>query len=318
MSKKGTKRKKTSSAQTEPRSETIVCSDWGSLLETCQSPITARTVGSHKIWLVDGLLSSDECTQLLSRAEGHGFGKTHYEPSYRGNLRLTTKDASLAAAVWARLRPLVPQTLTLSRPDCEAESQALWWHHYPNAEGEWEAYGLNECWRLAKYRAGDRFLPHCDEAYTPQDELLDGAANACMRMSMISVTIYMNSGFDHGKTRFFLRDNWWEQLDGARTDGGGIQYHPKEHGASPDVAVVPVTGRCLLFQQPPGQCYYHDGEEVGSGCKYLFRSDVCCQVSIPGSLGYSLPYTSPVPANPEVLVSRPATTDYVPQAALTQ
>eukprot|EP00316_Scyphosphaera_apsteinii_P010015 CAMPEP_0119343922 /NCGR_PEP_ID=MMETSP1333-20130426/106705_1 /TAXON_ID=418940 /ORGANISM="Scyphosphaera apsteinii, Strain RCC1455" /LENGTH=248 /DNA_ID=CAMNT_0007356343 /DNA_START=18 /DNA_END=764 /DNA_ORIENTATION=+ len=233
-----------------------------------------RSVGSHKIWLVDGLLSSDECARLLSCAETHGFGFTNYEHSYRGNLRLTTTDTSLAEAVWARIQPLVPHTLTLRKPECEAESAAFWWDHYPYAEGEWEAYGLNECWRLAKYRTGDRFLCHCDEAYvasSPEEERrLDDVA----QMSMISLNIYMNGGFENGRTRFFLRDDWWQQLEPIRDDGGEIRYHAKENGAAPDVTVVPAAGRCLLFQQPPGQCYYHDGEELGSGCKYLFRSDV--------------------------------------------
>jgi len=61
---------------------------------------------------------------------------------------------------------------------------------------------------------------------------------------------------------------------GVRSDGGAVNYHAKESGPGPDIAVVPEAGRCLLFQQPPGQCYFHDGEELGSGCKYLFRSDV--------------------------------------------
>ena len=188
----------------KPRQETSVSSDWGSILEVRPAPITARTVGSDKIWLVDELLSKDECAQLISRAEAHGFGTTHYEHSYRGNLRLTTTDTSLAEAVWARLRAVVPPRLTLTKPEREADT--YWWDHYPDAEGEWEAYGLNECWRLAKYRAGDRFLCHCDEAYSPRAEAQSRDAEA--RMSMLSVNIYMNSGFEGGRTRFFLRDDW--------------------------------------------------------------------------------------------------------------
>ena len=188
----------------KPRQETSVSSDWGSILEVRPAPITARTVGSDKIWLVDELLSKDECAQLISRAEAHGFGTTHYEHSYRGNLRLTTTDTSLAEAVWARLRAVVPPRLTLTKPEREADT--YWWDHYPDAEGEWDPYGLNECWRLAKYRAGDRFLCHCDEAYSPRAEAQSRDAEA--RMSMLSVNIYMNSGFEGGRTRFFLRDDW--------------------------------------------------------------------------------------------------------------
>ena len=74
---------------------------------------------------------------------------------------------------------------------------------------------------------------------------------------------------------------WWEQLSvvpaGGRTSSGAergsVGYLLKE-SAEADETVVPAAGRCLLFRQPPGRSYYHDGEEVGSGCKYLFRTDV--------------------------------------------
>ena len=201
-------KRKRERAQPKTRPETSVSSAWGSILEARQAPSFARTVSSDKIWLVDGLLSKDECAQLISRAEAHGFGTTHYEPSYRGNLRLTTTDASLAEAVWARLRAVVPLRLTLKKPECETEGSTFWWDHYPDAEGEWEAYGLNECWRLAKYRAGDRFLCHCDEAYVGRPRLEAQSRHAEARMSMLSVNIYMNGGFEGGQTRFFLRNDW--------------------------------------------------------------------------------------------------------------
>ena len=203
MSAAETMKRKRAQPSAETRLETHVSSDWGSLLKARQAPITARTAGSGKIWLVDELLSKDECAQLLSRAEAHGFGTTHYEHSYRGNLRLTTTDASLAEAVWARLRAVVPTRLTLTKPDCEAGRSDYWWDHYPDAEGVWEAYGLNECWRLAKYRPGDRFLFVCDEAYVSKPRAAAHPAEA--RMSMLSVNIYMNGGFEGGRTRFFLR-----------------------------------------------------------------------------------------------------------------
>lgn len=165
--------------------------------------------------------------RLLTEAERHGFGKTHYPKQYRGNLRLLTTDISLAAAVWERLRPLVPATL-----DIEGET--------------WDACGLNECWRLAKYYPGDRFKGHCDAAFYRSDG----------ERSMFTVNIYMNEEMAGGSTRFYFTD----------------------HGA-PDYAVTPQTVLCLLFRQPPGQQYYHDGEELVSGLKYLFRSDVMYRVS---------------------------------------
>ena len=252
--------------QTEPPNEIQVTSSWGSLLEnqTAALPRSKLQIGSHEVWLTDGVFSPAECATLVSRAEAHGFGTTNYDPSYRGNLRLTTTDTSLAAAVWKRLQPVAPPTLTLRKPASEVERGELWWAQYPNAEGVWEACGLNECWRLTKYRAGDRFLCHCDEAF------VRSSTNEMDEMSMLTVNIYMNGDFEGGRTRFFFKDDWWEQLMAL---DGGTRYHLKA-GKEADATVVPAAGRCLLFRQPPGQSYYHDGEEVASKCKYLFRSDV--------------------------------------------
>merc|ERR1712217_374882 len=100
------------------------------------------------------------------------------------------------------------------------------------------------CWRLAKYHPGDRFQGHCDAAYERKRNV---------EQSMFTVNVYMNEGFDGGSTRFYLSD-------------------PQE--LKVDLSVVPKTGRCLLFRQPPGQAYYHDGEQLRTGFKYLFRGDV--------------------------------------------
>merc|ERR1712232_170217 len=113
---------------------------------------------------------------------------------------------------------------------------------------EWDVVGLNECWRLAKYHPGDRFQGHCDASFARSDD----------EMSMFTVNIYMNEGFRGGSTRVYFKDR---------------AIAPCMDSAS-CTAVTPKTGLCLLFRQPPGQSYYHDGEQLGSGLKYLFRSDV--------------------------------------------
>lgn len=111
---------------------------------------------------------------------------------------------------------------------------------------EWELVGLNECWRLAKYYPGDVFGAHVDARFERSKQ----------ERSMFTVNIYMNGGFEGGSTRFY----------GA---------YPDDHSRRPPViaSVVPQPGLGLIFRQPPGQRLLHDGEKVGSGNKYLFRSD---------------------------------------------
>lgn len=119
-------------------------------------------------------------------------------------------------------------------------------HHIPLTadwnDEVWDAYGLNPLWRLAKYYPGDRFQRHCDACFSPNSD----------EISMFTVNIYMNSEFKGGSTRFY----------------------PDGSSSEPDLLVRPERGLCLLFRQPPVERYVHDGEEVLSGAKYLFRSDV--------------------------------------------
>merc|ERR1712194_690754 len=87
---------------------------------------------------------------------------------------------------------------------------------------------------------------HCDTAYSPEHN---------QDLSMFTVNVYLNDVEDGGSTRFYF---------------GKDAVKEKE----PNFSVAPKAGLCLLFRQPPGQEYYHDGEQLGSGLKYLIRSDV--------------------------------------------
>lgn len=206
--------------------EIEVETNWAEVLAGTPSALDARQVDQHEVWIVDGLFSEVECCALIEHAESVGFGATAYPKDYRGNLRLITTDRRFTEAVWQRLRALVPATMSL-----------------PDANGVWDAIGLNECWRLAKYYPGDVFKGHCDASFM----------RSSVEESMITVNIYMNGGFEGGSTRFYL---------------------DKSAPRVPSHSVVPAPGRCLLFRQPPGKSYHHDGEKLGSGLKYLFRSDV--------------------------------------------
>lgn len=114
-------------------------------------------------------------------------------------------------------------------------------------EGEvWQLCGCNEVFRLSKYNATDRFQRHVDTYF---ERSLGGGT---LEKSMFTVNIYLNDDFTGGTTRFYC-DHDRDVIEAA---------------------VVPETGLCLLFRQPPTACLLHDGEEVSSGVKYLIRSDV--------------------------------------------
>jgi len=205
------------------RHEIEVTTNWADLLDPNSGPTQCRQPDEREVYLIENVFSTVECRALIASSEECGYGATNYPKCYRGNLRLITKDASLTEVIWQRLRPFVPATVT-----CGGDV--------------WEAVGLNECWRLAKYHPGDRFMRHLDAAFKRDQK----------EMSMFTVNIYVNGDFKGGATRFY----------------------PDGNSRDPNLTVSPEPGLCLLFRQPPSQQYYHDGEQVRQGNKYLFRTDV--------------------------------------------
>lgn len=113
----------------------------------------------------------------------------------------------------------------------------------------YKVLGLNTKWRLAKYFPGDRFGGHIDAFY---EDTSKGVK------TMFTVNIYMNEEFRGGETSFMLYP-----------EGLGRRGTPVS-----TVDVQPRTGTALCFRQPPARRYMHEGKEVTTGYKYLFRSDV--------------------------------------------
>jgi hypothetical protein len=102
---------------------------------------------------------------------------------------------------------------------------------------------LNERFRLSKYYEGTQFENHCDNCLWVSEN----------EQSFYTVNIYLNDNFIGGRTRFFEKGGKGQQVL---------------------LEVKPRKGRVLSFRQPPTQRYWHDGEIVSSGIKYLLRTDV--------------------------------------------
>eukprot|EP00040_Diaphanoeca_grandis_P004917 m.30589 g.30589 ORF g.30589 m.30589 type:complete len:524 (+) comp16311_c1_seq2:130-1701(+) len=207
---------------------------WGSHIDTTIVLPSSAAKVCHKnfkeAYNLEGIFTPDECVQLVQAAEAVGFGYTPYRKQYRGNLRLITMDASLADAVWCRIKHTMPQIVY--QTDFKDKKKKT----------KWEVVGLNACWRISKYYPGDKFGKHVDAAYYE---------NATSQ-SMFTVNAYMNGGFTNGATRFYQN----------------------RKSKDPVFSVIPKPGTACVFRQPPSAAYEHDGEELGSGVKYLFRTDV--------------------------------------------
>lgn len=226
--------------------EIKVVTDWSSLLNTVQPPTAQRALTrdaytqykDNKLLILDRVFTEEECVRLNEAAESIGYGKTNYPEEYRGNLRLISTDVGLAQALWERLRPFVPHQLEAN--DGYGCSSA------------WTAVGLNECFRLAKYKPGTRFESHVDANFIRNEN----------EMSLFTVNIYTNSVSTNngGKTRFFKDDERF--IKTAVPESNVV------------LEVQPEVGVAVLFLQPPQDYVLHDGEELTGGVKYLLRSDV--------------------------------------------
>lgn len=230
--------------------EISVATAWAPLLDpsppTCaQCPVPERYQhDEERLMLLTNLFTAAECERLIAASESYGFGRTAYPKQYRGNTRLITVDQSLTDAIWQRLKPLMPAELEVRQRHMDDYSDD------DQAPTRWNAVGLNECWRLAKYVPGDRFGKHMDQSFVRDPD----------EVSMFTVNVYMNGGFEGGATRFYCR----EENDRPRLG----------RDADPDLVVRPEAGLAAIFRQPPGAALLHDGEALGSGVKYLFRTDV--------------------------------------------
>eukprot|EP00039_Didymoeca_costata_P006921 m.94614 g.94614 ORF g.94614 m.94614 type:complete len:469 (+) comp13454_c0_seq1:277-1683(+) len=225
----------------ETSQENFVDTNWGHIIErkktqcsegadTAAGSQERSHMASHPdfpmLWESNDILSPKECSEIISHSENIGFGRTKFRQEFRGNLRLIVLDRSLGDALWTRIKSCVPEKICL------------------NIEGkneEWEATGLNECFRIAKYYPGHKFCGHVDACYSRSDT----------ERSMLTVNMYLNHNFTGGHTRFF-----------DHNDLNRVTY-----------SVQPQAGKCCFFQQPPLK-YFHDGERVQSGIKYLLRTDV--------------------------------------------
>ena len=100
--------------------------------------------------------------------------------------------------------------------------------------------GVNERFRCHRYKPGMRFAPHADAAFARDDS----------ERSCYTLIVYLNDGFAGGDTTFLVE---------------------------PEVSILPVAGKALLFQHP----LVHEGALVTDGVKYALRTDVMYRTGEP-------------------------------------
>ncbi|MET0405093.1 MAG: 2OG-Fe(II) oxygenase [Cystobacter sp.] len=150
-------------------------------------------------FLLRGVFSRTECARLIQEAEAAGFLAMggDYPPSYRDNDRRIRDDEALAEAVFARVRPFLPERIVDA------------------AGGSWRLRGLNPRFRYCRYRQGQRFSVHRDGAYARSPQV----------RSRLTCMLYLNDSteFSGGATRYSAeRSEDAEVLGVVRPEAGTL------------------------------------------------------------------------------------------------
>ena len=145
--------------------------------------VTPQETGFHAdktCHLLRQALPVDECRRLIATVTAAGFRPmgVDYPPGYRNNDRAVLDDAELAAALFDRLRPYLPERVT--GPD----------------GATWRLSGLNERFRFCRYADGQSFCIHRDGAWSRR----------AGERSLLTCMTYLNGAeeFSGGATRYYV------------------------------------------------------------------------------------------------------------------
>lgn len=144
--------------------------------------------------LVDDVLTAEECEQAIARMEklgpdvatiNTGGGRMVLNTNVRNNDRVIFDDVALAAELFTRLRPVIP----------ESPKGVAGLGSFVDPEDEKaRAVALNERFRAYRYSTGQRFAPHHDGSFRRNKH----------EVSEITVIVYLNEApeFTGGETAF--------------------------------------------------------------------------------------------------------------------
>jgi hypothetical protein len=134
-----------------------------------QIDVPMRFEDEQMLWTVDQVYTQPECTELVALIERSSPSLATKNPLYRDQDRVIRDDQDFADDLFRRLRPNLPARM-----------------------GQLRLVALNERLRFYRYRPGQRFEPHMDHWYRPNDR----------RITLHTVLVYFNDDFEGGETVF--------------------------------------------------------------------------------------------------------------------
>ena len=188
-----------------------------------------------KGWVVPGLLTGEECEEIIELGEDWGIGEEDVKVPRDQRVRTSNRTNSYQnPELSIRLNKRLPEELL------EAVEQSAPWT---------SVRGLHPNWRVARYRSGETFPAHQDQA----DSVIVKHAERVRQRYTSSHTLLINltsrgTHFDGGQTRFFMDGDY--------------------SGRTVDICLP--RGYALVFQQ---RGLYHAGLPVlGDGVKYIAQT----------------------------------------------
>lgn len=205
-------------------------------------------------FVLKNVLSPSECQFYIDESERMGIPhldySTGYKIEYRNNARLLLRSAELAELLWKRTAHIFcPLTIT---DDNKTQYGGI------NTTGAWHPIGFNDTFRLCKYNPGGHFAPHYDGHYLRTSKV----------RSMKTFMIYLNGGFEGGKT------NWVDENQMLFQDQETGIFRAEDRYITG--SVVPESGIALVFNHH----LLHEGERLRSGVKYILRTEVMYEKQI--------------------------------------
>jgi prolyl 4-hydroxylase len=131
--------------------------------------VPMRFETEQMLWTVEQVYTPSECADLVTLIERSSPTLATNNPLYRDQDRVIRDDPELATDLFRRLRP-----------------------HLPERMGRLRLLGLNERLRFYRYRPGQRFEPHMDHWYRPNER----------QITLHTVLVYFNDDFKGGETVF--------------------------------------------------------------------------------------------------------------------
>ena len=159
----------------------------------------------QKLFLIDDLLSAQECQGFIAQSEDGGYeeatitgagGAAILSSEVRNNTRLILDDEALAARFFERAKAMLT---------------ANWLG--------WELLAFNERFRFYRYDVGQTFNRHFDGAFSRNDG----------EQSQFTFLIYLNDDFEGGQTNFYDDDGALTHSVGPRQDTALVFWHPMMH-----------------------------------------------------------------------------------------